>query len=44
MTQNIGLNVKTPERECNDTHCPFHGRLSIRGRLFDGLETKQNKL
>lgn len=39
MTHNIGLNVKEPKRECNDVHCPFHGRLAIRGKLFDGKVT-----
>ncbi len=39
MTQKIGLKVKEPERECQDIHCPFHGRLSIRGKLFDGKVT-----
>ena len=39
MTQNIGLKVKQPKRECEDTHCPFHGKLSIRGKLFDGKVT-----
>jgi small subunit ribosomal protein S17 len=39
MTQNIGLEVKVPTKESNDVHCPFHGRLSIRGKLFDGKVT-----
>ena len=39
MTVNIGLDVKIPERQCNDIHCPFHGRMSIRGKLFDGKVT-----
>ena len=39
MTQNIGINVKEPKRECTDKHCPFHGGLSIRGKLFDGKVT-----
>ena len=39
MTQNIGLDVKPPTKECDDVHCPFHGRLSIRGKLFDGIVT-----
>ncbi len=39
MTVNIGLNVKAPERECGDVHCPFHGRMPIRGKLFDGKVT-----
>ena len=39
MTKNIGLNVKAPEKECTDIHCPFHGNLSIRGKLFGGKVT-----
>ena len=39
MTHNIGLNVKAPTKECDDVHCPFHGGLSIRGKLFDGIIT-----
>jgi len=39
MTLNIGLKVNTPKRECEDIHCPFHGNLSIRGKLFDGKVT-----
>jgi len=36
MTRNIGLQVKTPKSECNDDLCPFHGVLSIRGKLIQG--------
>ena len=39
MTLNIGLKVNPPKRECEDIHCPFHGNLSIRGKLFDGKVT-----
>ena len=39
MTHDIGLKVKEPARECEDRHCPFHGGLSIRGKLFDGKVT-----
>ncbi len=39
MTVNIGLKVKEPKRECADKNCPFHGNLSIRGKLFDGKVT-----
>ena len=39
MTRNIGLKVKEPSKECEDKHCPFHGSLSIRGKLFDGKVT-----
>jgi len=36
MTRNIGISVTAPKKECNDKHCPFHGTLSVRGKLFDG--------
>ena len=39
MTRNIGLSVKAPKEQCDDIHCPFHGKLSIRGKLFDGKAT-----
>jgi len=39
MTRDIGLKVKEPKKECIDKHCPFHGNLSIRGKLFDGKVT-----
>jgi len=34
--RNIGLDVKPPKKICKDIKCPFHGRLSIRGRVFVG--------
>ena len=36
MTKNIGLPVKNPKSECDDRMCPFHGVLSVRGRLVQG--------
>lgn len=39
MTKDIGLKVQEPKRECTDRNCPFHGSLSIRGKLFDGKVT-----
>ncbi len=39
MSKNIGLKVKEPARDCTDEHCPFHGNLSVRGKLFDGKVT-----
>ena len=39
MTLDIGLKVKKPKRNCTDRNCPFHGNLSIRGKLFDGKVT-----
>ncbi|KXB01045.1 30S ribosomal protein S17 [candidate division MSBL1 archaeon SCGC-AAA259O05] len=32
----IDPSVKTPEKECEDTNCPFHGTLSVRGQLLEG--------
>lgn len=36
MTKDIGINVKAPTKECEDANCPFHGKLSVRGKLFRG--------
>jgi small subunit ribosomal protein S17 len=36
MTRNIGLQVKVPKSECSDDLCPFHGVLSVRGKLVQG--------
>jgi small subunit ribosomal protein S17 len=36
MTRNIGIPVTAPKEECADKHCPFHGSLSVRGKLFEG--------
>ena len=36
MARNIGVAVKPPSKECQDNHCPFHGVLGVRGRLFTG--------
>ncbi|MHC1605367.1 MAG: 30S ribosomal protein S17 [Candidatus Methanofastidiosia archaeon] len=33
----IGLKVKEPVKTCNDRNCPFHGQLSVRGRVFDAV-------
>ncbi len=32
--RDIGLDVKPPERECDDKNCPFHGNLPVRGQVF----------
>jgi len=36
MKTNIGIEVKQPEKKCADEHCPFHGSLSVHGRIFTG--------
>lgn len=33
----IGINVKPPARTCTDRNCPFHGRLPVRGLMFEGV-------
>jgi small subunit ribosomal protein S17 len=37
VTRNIGMKVKPPSEECQDPLCPYHGKLSIRGRTIDGV-------
>lgn len=36
----IGIEVELPKQECNDYHCPFHGSLKVRGRMFNAKITK----
>jgi small subunit ribosomal protein S17 len=31
------LSLKRPDRECDDVNCPFHGTLSVRGKVMDGI-------
>ncbi len=35
--KNIGVTVKPPADQCSDTHCPFHGSLSVRGQIILGV-------
>jgi small subunit ribosomal protein S17 len=35
--RNIGIDVSLPEGSCNDPKCPFHGTLSVRGQIIDGI-------
>jgi small subunit ribosomal protein S17 len=34
--KDIGLDVRAPKVRCEDRHCPFHGRLPLRGQLLEG--------
>jgi small subunit ribosomal protein S17 len=36
MAKNIGLDVQTPSKECNDVDCPFHGTLPVHGQVITG--------
>ena len=37
--------MEAPKERCNDVNCPFHGKLSVRGRQFTGtvISTKMRK-
>ena len=37
MKNDIGIDVKPPEKKCEDKNCAWHGRISIRGRVFRGI-------
>ncbi|MEM4311438.1 MAG: 30S ribosomal protein S17 [Nitrososphaerales archaeon] len=39
--RNLGVEVSLPKKTCNDKQCPFHGHLSIRGRIFEGIVEKK---
>ena len=34
--RNIGIDIKPPSKPCEDSKCPFHGSLSIRGNVIQG--------
>jgi len=36
VKKNIGIEAEKPEKECTDDKCPWHGTLSVRGRVFVG--------
>jgi small subunit ribosomal protein S17 len=46
MVRNIGVTVVPPKRTCEDELCPFHGHLSIRGKILTGVAvtSKANKM
>jgi len=33
----MSLAFKKPKKSCDDTNCPFHGELPIRGRVLEGV-------
>ncbi len=37
MVKTAALALKKPKKSCDDRDCPFHGTLSIRGRVLDGV-------
>jgi small subunit ribosomal protein S17 len=34
--RDVGLDVRAPKTRCDDRHCPFHGRLPVRGQVLEG--------
>ena len=34
--RDIGFDVRAPKTACDDRHCPFHGRLAVRGQVLEG--------
>jgi len=43
--RDIGIDVAAPKATCDDKHCPFHGKLSVRGQILSGIvvSTKMGK-
>lgn len=41
----MALSIKKPKKTCDDQNCPFHGKLSIRGRIMEGdvISAKMDK-
>lgn len=39
--RNIGIQVKPPEKVCDDRLCPFHGHLKVRGIILTGTVYKK---
>lgn len=35
--RDIGVDVSAPSAQCNDANCPFHGTLSVRGQIIEGV-------
>ncbi len=33
----MSLSFRKPKKSCEDTNCPFHGELPIRGRVLQGI-------
>ena len=43
-TYKTGIEVKSPSKNCDDKHCPFHKGFKIRGNFFTGKITKISSL
>jgi small subunit ribosomal protein S17 len=36
VKKSIGIEAKKPENKCEDSNCPWHGTLPLRGKTFTG--------
>ncbi len=36
------LGIRAPAKECNDTKCPFHGKVAVKRELFTGKVIKKD--
>lgn len=41
VKKSIGIEAERPEKECKDAKCPWHGKISLRGRVFTGKIVKK---
>jgi len=41
----MAFSLKKPKKTCSDPNCPFHGKLSVRGRVLEGpvISAKMDK-
>jgi small subunit ribosomal protein S17 len=35
--RDIGIDILPPANQCDDVLCPFHGTLSVRGQIIEGV-------
>lgn len=40
--RDIGIGVPVPDTVCDDKKCPFHGTVSVRGKIFEGVVVSVN--
>ena len=38
----VGMGIKAPSKKCEDSKCPFHGSVKLRGRVFVGMLTSKD--
>ena len=43
MKKSIGIGLEPPKEKCEDTRCAWHGKLAVRGKVFNGI-VKSSKI